>query len=137
MLQLFVLVLWVAGSYGCPPAPVSDLLRGPFTTRHTPGLCGPHPPQDDSAKWRLFANKPTIPPACDKSNCSFYLAIGINDHTSSYLDFAMEANAKGWLAVGFAPQPVMVCMPAPRLYVPVRILSIPRYSPMLTSLPVW
>lgn len=67
---------------------------------------------------------------------SFYLAIRTNDYNSSYLDFAMEANAKGWLAVGFAPQPVMVCMPAPRLYVPVRV-SLPLYSPMLTSLPVW
>lgn len=84
MLQLWVVVLLVVatGSYGslCPPGP------------------------DDAAEWRLLA---TMPPGCNRSDCQFYLAIRTNDNDSSYLDFAMEANAMGWLAVGFAPHPSM------------------------------
>ena len=103
MLQLWVVVLLVVatGSYGslCPPGPVS-------ASSHMPPLrCQTHPLQDDAAEWRLLA---TMPPGCNRSDCQFYLAIRTNDNDSSYLDFAMEANAMGWLAVGFAPHPSMV-----------------------------
>ena len=51
-----------------------------------------------------------IPEGCEQSaiKCNFFLGINTNSENSSYLDFTLEGNAKGWVAVGFSKTPSMV-----------------------------
>ena len=52
-----------------------------------------------------------IPKGCEKksiSKCDYFLGINTNSENSFFVDFTLEANAKGWVAVGFSDTPSMV-----------------------------
>ena len=40
--------------------------------------------------------------------CDVFVGINGNSKDSSMLDFTLEANAKGWVAIGFSKTPNMV-----------------------------
>ena len=48
------------------------------------------------------------PTDCERSNCTFYWAMGPNTANSQYLDVYMEGTVDGWLAVGFSLDQAMV-----------------------------
>ena len=50
-----------------------------------------------------------IPGGCsDSHTCDIFVGINSNSQDSNMLDFTLEANAKGWVAIGFSKTPNMV-----------------------------
>ena len=48
------------------------------------------------------------PAGCVPSECTIFVGIDRNEGNSSYLDFYMEGEAMGWVAVGFSESSSMV-----------------------------
>ena len=61
-------------------------------------------PQPSNAQWRFTTS---FPPGCSGTACSYFLAVRTNEDPL-FLDFMMEGNARGWIAVGYTPNPDMV-----------------------------
>ena len=59
-------------------------------------------PQD----YTVIARSPS---GCEPSACDRFFGVQVNADNDSYLDFYMEGNAQGWLALGFTLTPNMVC----------------------------
>eukprot|EP00731_Ephydatia_muelleri_P023075 Em0015g658a len=49
----------------------------------------------------------TIPSNCTQTSCNYYLAVRSNRNNPLYLDFLLEGNAKGYVAIGFSPDGMM------------------------------
>ena len=45
---------------------------------------------------------------CTGVQCDYYIAIRTNPMNENYLDFLLEGNATGWLAIGFSDTANMV-----------------------------
>ncbi|KAL5488528.1 hypothetical protein EMCRGX_G017478 [Ephydatia muelleri] len=56
-----------------------------------------------NAQWRFTTS---FPPGCNGTACSYFLAVRTNEDPL-FLDFMMEGNARGWIAVGYTPNPGM------------------------------
>ena len=61
-------------------------------------------PQPSNAQWRFTTS---FPPGCSGTACSYFLGVRTNEDPL-FLDFMMEGNARGWIAVGYTPNPGMV-----------------------------
>eukprot|EP00731_Ephydatia_muelleri_P019195 Em0012g20a len=61
------------------------------------------PIQPSNAQWRFTTS---FPPGCSGTACSYFLAVRTNEDPL-FLDFMMEGNARGWIAVGYTPNPDM------------------------------
>ena len=48
------------------------------------------------------------PPDCVPSQCQVFVGVDTNSGNSGYLDFYLEGEANGWVAVGFSATPSMV-----------------------------
>lgn len=49
-----------------------------------------------------------IPEGCAQAECDYF--VGINPSSDeNLLEFTLEGNAKGWVAIGFSKTPSMVC----------------------------
>lgn len=48
------------------------------------------------------------PEGCERTECTYYWAMGPNNENPSYLDIYMEGDVSGWLAVGFSENKLMV-----------------------------
>eukprot|EP00731_Ephydatia_muelleri_P002822 Em0001g2822a len=46
----------------------------------------------------------SIPTGCERSQCSFYVAIRVSDEDQEFLDFKMQGRASGYIAIGFGKQ---------------------------------
>ncbi|KAL5471600.1 hypothetical protein EMCRGX_G029728 [Ephydatia muelleri] len=66
--------------------------------------CPPMPPA--GAQYRLQI---TLAPNCAETRGCGYFMVGVrtNDYNSKYLDFVMEGDAQGWIAIGFSPEKAM------------------------------
>lgn len=42
------------------------------------------------------------PEGCERRSCDYHVAMGVNEYDVNYLDIYMEANAQGWVAIGFS-----------------------------------
>ena len=51
-----------------------------------------------------------IPEGCVQSECDYFVGINPNMMNENLLEFTLEGNARGWLAVGFSKTPSMVRM---------------------------
>ena len=49
-----------------------------------------------------------FPVGCRRTNCDYFVAMGPNPLNDSYLDIHLEANALGYVAVGFSVDMRMV-----------------------------
>ncbi|KAL5487121.1 hypothetical protein EMCRGX_G019687 [Ephydatia muelleri] len=58
------------------------------------------PPKPDADIHQFSA---ALPSGCRGVNCNFYLGIALNKDSPDYLDFWMEGNALGYIAVGLSP----------------------------------
>ena len=59
----------------------------------------------DPVDYPLFFKEPS---SCTLSDCNIFVGIEVNHGNSSFLNFYIEGNAEGWLAVGFTASPNMV-----------------------------
>ena len=49
-----------------------------------------------------------FPVGCQRQNCDYFVAMGLNPANNSYLDVQLEGNAQGWVAIGFSEDRRMV-----------------------------
>lgn len=49
-----------------------------------------------------------IPNGCGQSQCDYFVGINNNPDYENLLDFTLEGNTKGWVAIGFSTTPNMV-----------------------------
>ncbi|KAL5488524.1 hypothetical protein EMCRGX_G017474 [Ephydatia muelleri] len=56
-----------------------------------------------NAQWRFTTS---FPPGCSGTACSYFLGVRTNEDPL-FLDFMMEGNARGWIAVGYTPNQAM------------------------------
>ena len=57
--------------------------------------------QPDGVDYPLVLS---IPTGCERSQCSFYVAIRVSDEDQEFLDFKMQGRASGYIAIGFGKQ---------------------------------
>jgi hypothetical protein len=83
------------------PIPTMEQFN-PVRDNNTAGRC---PIQATSVgNHRLFFG---FPRGCRRSSCDYYVGINPNPADSSYLDFYLEGNARGWIAIGFSENMTM------------------------------
>ncbi|KAL5517390.1 hypothetical protein EMCRGX_G002931 [Ephydatia muelleri] len=61
----------------------------------------PNTPAPDGVDYPLVLS---IPTGCERSQCSFYVAIRVSDEDQEFLDFKMQGRASGYIAIGFGKQ---------------------------------
>ncbi|KAL5517546.1 hypothetical protein EMCRGX_G003106 [Ephydatia muelleri] len=61
----------------------------------------PDDPAPDGVDYPLVLS---IPTGCERSQCSFYVAIRVSDEDQEFLDFKMQGRASGYIAIGFGKQ---------------------------------
>ena len=61
--------------------------------------------QTSGAVYRLNA---TVPDGCP-DNADYTVMVRTNNRNPSFLDFYLEGETSGWIAVGFSPTDDMVC----------------------------
>ncbi|KAL5517518.1 hypothetical protein EMCRGX_G003076 [Ephydatia muelleri] len=61
----------------------------------------PYDPAPDGVDYPLVLS---IPTGCERSQCSFYVAIRVSDEDQEFLDFKMQGRASGYIAIGFGKQ---------------------------------
>lgn len=62
----------------------------------------------ETSSYRISVSSPKD---CEKksiSKCDYFFGINTNSGDSSYVDFTLEGEAKGWVAIGFSDTPSMV-----------------------------
>ena len=52
------------------------------------------------------------------------LGVRTNDNDTNYLDFVLEGDAQGWIAIGFSPERGMVCGDFNRSYALIKVLNL-------------
>ena len=57
--------------------------------------------QPDGVDYPLVLS---IPTGCERSQCSFYVAIRVSDEHQEFLDFKVQGRASGYIAIGFGKQ---------------------------------
>jgi hypothetical protein len=49
-----------------------------------------------------------FPRGCKQSECEYFVGINTNPEDDRFLDFTLEGQAEGWVAIGFSDTPNMV-----------------------------
>eukprot|EP00731_Ephydatia_muelleri_P019192 Em0012g17a len=73
-----------------------------------------------NAQWRFTTS---FPPGCSGTACSYFLGVRTNEDPL-FLDFMMEGNARGWIAVGYTPNQAMDLCPSSMNFVNGRIQCV-------------
>lgn len=61
--------------------------------------------QSNSTNFRISRR---FPKECEQSECDYFVGINTNPENDDFLDFTLEGEAEGWVAVGFSNTSSMV-----------------------------